>query len=92
MLTVDNVISQKPITASDLEALQLFAGYAGLAIENARLQTGLERRIQERTAEIETTRQRLELATKAAELGVWDWNIKTGELFLDEQMIFELRD
>ena len=53
MLTVDNLSSQRAITAADLEALQLFAGYAGLAIENAHLHAGLEQRVRERTAEVQ---------------------------------------
>ena len=53
IISVDNLTSQREITAADIEALQLFAGYAGLAIENARLHTGLEQRIKERTAEVQ---------------------------------------
>ncbi len=52
LATVDNLITQKVITSADMEALQLFAGYAGLAIENARLHTNLEQRVEERTAEV----------------------------------------
>lgn len=47
----------------------------------------LEERVHERTAEIETTRQRLELATKAAGLGIWDWHSKTSQLMWDDQML-----
>ena len=39
VINVDNLVSQRPITESQVEALNLFAGYAGLAIENARLLT-----------------------------------------------------
>ena len=46
----------------------------------------LEVRVRERTAEIEAIHQRLELATQVVNLGVWDWNIGTGELFWDEQV------
>jgi len=46
----------------------------------------LEERVQRRTAEIEAVRQRLELATQAASLGVWDWDVKTGQLYWDDQM------
>jgi len=42
IITVDNEPSGKPITHVQLEALQLFAGYAGLAIENSRLNEALE--------------------------------------------------
>lgn len=53
LLTVDNLVSGRPIPPADLEALQLFAGYAGLAIENARMNTLLEQRVRERTAEVQ---------------------------------------
>ena len=36
-LTVDNLLSSHPITERNVESLQLFAGYAAVAIENARL-------------------------------------------------------
>jgi PAS domain S-box-containing protein len=37
ILAVDNLLTQRPITEEQLEALRLAAGYAGLAIENAQL-------------------------------------------------------
>lgn len=36
LITVDNVFTNRPITDEKIEALRLFAGYAGLAITNAR--------------------------------------------------------
>lgn len=36
LITVDNAITNEPISEEKVEALQLFAGYAGLAITNAR--------------------------------------------------------
>ena len=50
------------------------------------LSAALEERVLERTAEIEAIRQRLALATQIASLGVWDWNLKTGQLFWDDQV------
>jgi PAS domain S-box-containing protein len=47
----------------------------------------LEQRVRERTAEIDAIRQRLELATTAARLGIWDFNFKTRQLLLDDQML-----
>ena len=47
----------------------------------------LEQRVRERTAEIDAIRQRLELATTAARLGIWDFNLKTRQLLLDDQML-----
>lgn len=35
---------------------------------------------------LESTSQRLKLATQTAELGIWDWNIETHELVWDEMM------
>ncbi|MBI5823324.1 MAG: PAS domain S-box protein [Chloroflexi bacterium] len=46
----------------------------------------LEQRVRERTAEIEVTRTRLELATDAAGLGIWEWDVPSGHLIWDAQM------
>jgi len=50
----------------------------------------LERIVKERTAELEQANEQLRksgerytLATSAARVGVWDWNIKTGDFYLD---------
>jgi signal transduction histidine kinase len=47
-------------TVEDLTLLQDLADRAGLAIENARLYAGLERRVRERTAELERANEELE--------------------------------
>jgi len=62
IITVDNDPSKRPFTKEQLEALRLFAGYAGLAIENARLNSALEEDLTRRKSLIE------ELETKNAEL------------------------
>ena len=54
--------------------------------ELLQLNDQLEQRVRERTAEIEATRTRLELATDAAGLGIWEWDIPTGNLIWDAQM------
>lgn len=61
LISVDNLLTQKAITPSDIEALQLFAGYAGLAIENARLHTGLETLIEVRTDALRQSQKSLQL-------------------------------
>ena len=60
IITVDQLVSGRIITEEQLEALRLFAGYAGLAIENARLKTELEQRVHQRTAQLEAANQELE--------------------------------
>lgn len=62
IITVDNFPSQRAIEKEQLEALRLFAGYAGLAIENARLNSTLENDLNHRKSLIK------ELETKNAEL------------------------
>jgi signal transduction histidine kinase len=62
VLCVDNMITGRPITDAQLEALRLFAGYAGLAIENARLNSALENELVQRQNFI------IELEAKNAEL------------------------
>ncbi|WP_277540283.1 PAS domain S-box protein [Haloarcula laminariae] len=39
----------------------------------------------ERQRELEQTTERLELALQGAELGVWDWNVETGDVTFDER-------
>ncbi len=60
LIAVDNLISGRPILRENIEALQLFVGYAGLAIENARMNTSLEQRVAQRTAELEMVVNELE--------------------------------
>ncbi len=62
VICADNHLSQRPISNEQLEALRLFSGYAGLAIENARLNTALEADLTRRKALID------ELENKNAEL------------------------
>lgn len=61
-IAVDQLTSQRPISVQQLEALRLFAGYAGLAIENARLHTALQKELQARKTFID------ELEAKNTEL------------------------
>ncbi len=62
IITVDNHPSGRPFTPAQLESLRLFAGYAGLAIQNSKLNAALQTELEQR--------QRLinELETKNAEL------------------------
>ena len=66
IVAVDNLVSQRVMNAADLEALQFFAGYAGLAIETARLTTGLEQRVRERTEALHQSRASLQAVLDTA--------------------------
>ncbi len=46
----------------------------------------LEQHVLERTNIIKSVQRRLEVATRAAELGIWDWNVTNDQLIFDEQM------
>jgi PAS domain S-box-containing protein len=48
VMCVDRLLTKLPITEIQLEALRLFAGYAGLAIENARLNSALQNELCQR--------------------------------------------
>jgi PAS domain S-box-containing protein len=62
VLCVDNLTSQRPITGEQLEALRLFAGYAGLAIANARLNNALQSELeQQKQVEERASRRRVML-------------------------------
>jgi PAS domain S-box-containing protein len=47
VITADMLLTQRPITAEQIEALRLFASYAGIAIENARLLETLRKRTEQ---------------------------------------------
>jgi signal transduction histidine kinase len=62
IICVDQLLSGRTITEEQLEALRLFAGYAGLAIENAHLGAEIMKRAHEREVFIQ------ELGNRNAEL------------------------
>jgi len=62
IICVDNLTTNRPIEEEELEALRLFSGYAGLAIENARLNSALQNELVQRQSFIN------ELESKNAEL------------------------
>ena len=52
LISADNLLTGRKIRPAEIEALQLFAGYAGLAIENATLHAEMELKVEERTTEV----------------------------------------
>jgi signal transduction histidine kinase len=69
VICVDNLMSGRRMESEHLEALRLFAGYAGLAIENARLNTSLKKELKQRQTFID------ELEAKNAELEQFTYTV-----------------
>ncbi len=65
VLSADYFYSKRPVTPSDAARLLTFAGMVGLAIENTRLNSDLERQVAQRTQEL---REALTLAQQADKL------------------------
>lgn len=74
-IAVDNGITHKPIKASQIEALRLFASYAGFALETAQLLDQLSQQ-----------KEQLQLALNAAQMGTWNWDIPKGKVTWTEQV------
>lgn len=77
---------ENAFTEHDQRLLETLAGQAAIAIENANLFNELEKRVQERTLQIEATKRRLELATHAGQIGVWEYKPRENFAVWDERM------
>ena len=69
VICVDNFITQRSISDEQLEALRLFAGYAGLAIENARLNDALQKELDFQKQAESREMHRREILEKVVQLG-----------------------
>ena len=78
-----------PYTVDDLALLQDLADRAALAIDNTRLyqkaQSELGQKIRT-AADLLDRETELRLALEAGHMGVWDWNVATGQLRWTEQL------
>jgi PAS domain S-box-containing protein len=74
-IAADNGIHHQRMEEVQIEALRLFAGYAGFALENARL---LE--------QLHNQEEQLRLALDAARMGTWTWHIPSGALTWSKQV------
>jgi len=95
VMGVISIESKKPnaFSEADEQLITTLANQAGIALENARLYREissyaekLEQRVQERTAEIEATQRRLELAVETAGIGIWELDIKQNKDYWDDRL------
>ncbi len=69
VICADNLISERPISDEQLEALRLFAGYAGLAIENSRLHETVQSELAQQKLAKERERERRAILEKVVHIG-----------------------
>lgn len=72
-------------TTFNTMASQLGGSYQKLAASNESLRVALEER-EAKEQSLVLMAQRLSLATKAAQIGVWDWDVVTNKLYWDANM------
>ncbi|MCB9951866.1 MAG: PAS domain S-box protein [Planctomycetaceae bacterium] len=73
-------------TAEDEAILVQLAQMTSSALEVRTVQTNLEIRIMERTAELQTSRERMDLALRSASVGTWAWNVSKNVVTWDDHM------
>lgn len=71
-VVVQNYSDENAYTEKDLEILNFASEHIAIALERKKVQDALSE-----------SEKRYELATAVAKVGIWDWNLETGEYYID---------
>jgi PAS domain S-box-containing protein len=87
---LDNVTSTGAWREEDVDLLRVLAEIIGNALVRRRMERLLEeerallaQRVEERTAELRISQERLHMALESTEDGLWDWDVPTGACYFN---------
>jgi len=89
ILATGSAPEEEEVMRHRIEVMQPLLDQVAIALEHARLYTNVQREITERKQveeALQISQERYQLCTKAANVGVWDWNIRTNEFYLDPNL------
>jgi len=85
-LSLSDRLEEKRWSISEKSLLLSLANSIGAAIERELLQDNLEDLVRKRTAELEESKLRFELAVEGTQNGVWDWEPQKNKVFWSDKM------
>jgi len=80
--------STAPFTPGTMQVAVLYAAQTSAALENAWLYRAVQDELAERTRtehQLRESEERFKLALMGADLGMWDWNVVTGEVSFNDR-------